>query len=462
MKVDHDRSSPPLKDDPIMILPLHELACLRDLVPVFTEPTARRFLVLLAAAVLTRGRHTVANLVRTVGTLAPGHRTSYQRVLSAARWSPLRLACTFTRFLVRRILPDRPVLLVGDDTGEGHPGPHVDGKARHRDPVRSTHTYTTWKYGHRGVVLAVLVRFPGTSRPWALPVLIDLYRSPELDRQSRRPHRTPPQLMMRRIRLLLPWFPERSWVFVGDANDGTHELARFCHRHRDRLALISKFHPQANLVEPPPRYSGVGRPRVKGQALPKPAQAVEPIPKRTRLEVAGYGGGRRRVEILSRAGQWYQSGHGLVPVRWGYVRDKTGTHRDEYFFATRTTWSAQAIIEGDTARWDIETTFPECRAPLGMKTTQGWSEQTVLRAAPCLFGRYGVVARLAQEAPAEYHRVGTPWPGKESRTFSDAVATVRAWLWDGWVFPQALPDSPVEKLQPPGRQFLLDALARTG
>jgi hypothetical protein len=59
-----------------MILPLHELACLRDLVPVFTEPTARRFLVLLAAAVLTRGRHTVAHLVRSVGTLAPGHRTS--------------------------------------------------------------------------------------------------------------------------------------------------------------------------------------------------------------------------------------------------------------------------------------------------------------------------------------------------------------------------------------------------
>jgi hypothetical protein len=85
-----------------------------------------------------------------------------------------------------------------------------------------------------------------------------------------------------------------------------------------------------------------------------------------------------------------------------------------------------------------------------------------LRAAPCLFGRYGVVALLDQEAPAVLRRGGTDWPGKEHRTFSDAVSTVRAWRWAEWVFPQALPDSPVQKLSPPWQRFLLDALARTG
>jgi hypothetical protein len=29
------------------------------------------------------------------------------------------------------------LVLVGDDTVDGHPGRHVDDKARHRDPVRS-------------------------------------------------------------------------------------------------------------------------------------------------------------------------------------------------------------------------------------------------------------------------------------------------------------------------------------
>ena len=38
--------------------------------------------------------------------------------------------------------------LVGDDTVDGHPSKLVDGEARHRDPVRSSHGFAAWKYGH--------------------------------------------------------------------------------------------------------------------------------------------------------------------------------------------------------------------------------------------------------------------------------------------------------------------------
>jgi hypothetical protein len=94
------------------------------------------------------------------------------------------------RLLLDRFLPDGPVSLVGDDTVDGHPGRCVDGKARHRDPVRSSHSDTAWRYGHQAVVLAVLVRFPFALRPWALPVLIDLDRSEEddLGPTARRPN----------------------------------------------------------------------------------------------------------------------------------------------------------------------------------------------------------------------------------------------------------------------------------
>src|SRR5439155_17470195 len=120
----------------------------------------RRFVTLLAAALLTTGRRTVANLLRAVRPLAHGHRTSYQRVLSRARWSALPLACLLTRFLIRTLLPAGTLYLVGDDTVDGHKGKHVYGKARHRDPVRSTKSHTVWRYGHKWVVLAVLVRLP--------------------------------------------------------------------------------------------------------------------------------------------------------------------------------------------------------------------------------------------------------------------------------------------------------------
>jgi len=51
---------------------------------------------LLAAALLTTGRHSVANLRRPAGPPATDHRTGYQRVLSAAPWSALHLACLLT------------------------------------------------------------------------------------------------------------------------------------------------------------------------------------------------------------------------------------------------------------------------------------------------------------------------------------------------------------------------------
>jgi hypothetical protein len=155
-------------------LPSEAEALLLALAPAFTAPTFRRFALLLLAALLTVGRHTVANLLRTLRGLATGDKTSYPRVFSQAHWSGLQLACLLSRFLLRHLLPHGTVPLVGDDTVDSHKGKKVYGKARHRDPVRSSHSYTAWRYGHKWVVLAVLFRFPFATRPWALPVLLDL------------------------------------------------------------------------------------------------------------------------------------------------------------------------------------------------------------------------------------------------------------------------------------------------
>ncbi len=58
----------------------------------FHAATERRFSLLLAAALLTVGRHTVANRLRTLGPLVPGDPSSYRRVYSQRRWSSWRLA----------------------------------------------------------------------------------------------------------------------------------------------------------------------------------------------------------------------------------------------------------------------------------------------------------------------------------------------------------------------------------
>lgn len=120
------------------------------------------------------------------------------------------MGCAPAGFILGHLLPGGPVVLAGDDTVDGRQGKMVHGKARPRDPVRSTRTYTAWRYGRKWVVLAVLVRFPFATRPWALPIVVDLYRCRDDNAQRRRPHRTPAQLMCRLLRLLLIRFPRAS------------------------------------------------------------------------------------------------------------------------------------------------------------------------------------------------------------------------------------------------------------
>ena len=146
--------------------------------PAFSTPTYHRFLVLVLAAVLTTGRRTVTNLLRTVRYQAQGHVSSYHRVFSQRRWSTWALARALITFLLDHVVPPGPVLLAGDDTVTEHPGPHVFGKGRHRDGVRSTHSYTAYRWGHKWVVMSVLVKLPFATRPWALPVLVGLVPPP--------------------------------------------------------------------------------------------------------------------------------------------------------------------------------------------------------------------------------------------------------------------------------------------
>jgi hypothetical protein len=441
-------------------LPKPVRAVFDPLAPAFTRPTHHRFVLLALAAILTVGGHTVANLVRALGALAPGHPSSYHRVFSRDRWSSWALARRFAQGVLARFVPHGPIELAGDDTVDEHPGKKVYGKGCHRDPVRSTRSFTAYRWGHKWVVVAVLVRLPFATRRWALPLPVALYQPEEENRRQKRRHKTPPQLVRQMLRVLLRWSPERTFVATGDGNCATHELAELAARYPKRLSFVSRFDPDANLVAPPPEYSGVGRPRVKGGELPDPATVVRDAPTRPSLDVAWSGGGRRHVEVVTGSGLWYKSGRPLVPVRWVFVHDLTGPHRDEYFFTTDVAMTPTAIITTDTGRWNIETTFQEMRSYLGLETTRGWSRSTVLRMAPCLFGLYTVVAWLYAELPPRWARVRViAWPGKRDVTFSDAITAVRRWLWVEWVFATPGHREAFSKLSGPSRQILLYGLA---
>jgi DDE superfamily endonuclease len=154
-------------------------------------PTYHRFLVLVLAAVLTTGRRTVTHLLRTVRDQAPGHISSDHRVFSPRRWSAWALARLLITCLLDHVVPPGPVLLAGDDPVPERPGPDGFGKGRHRHGVRSSHRDTASRWGHQWGVVSVRIKLPCATRPWALPILVALYRPPEGDRLHGRRQKTP-------------------------------------------------------------------------------------------------------------------------------------------------------------------------------------------------------------------------------------------------------------------------------
>ncbi len=311
-------------------------------------------MLLALAAILSLGGRTICNLLRVLGVVAPGHPSTYHRVFSRDRWSLARLGRSYVAAVLARFAPTGQILLAGDDTVTEHPGPHVYGKGCHRDPVRSTHSYTAFRWGHKWVVLALLIPVPWATRRWALPLLVALYRPEEENQKQGRRHKTPSQLLGQMIRILMRWFPERNFMVVADGGYATHEFAELAARSKRRLTLVSLFYPNANLVGPTPEYSGKGRPRRKGERLPSPKKVVEGATERQRLKVSWYGGGQRKVETVTGTAHWYKKARPLVELRWVFVHDLTGTHRDSYFFTTDPTMTVQSLIETYTGRWNIE------------------------------------------------------------------------------------------------------------
>jgi hypothetical protein len=435
----------------------------------FTQRTFQRVLLLLVGAVLSLGRHTVTGMLWTTRALAAsgrvgGHFSDYHRLFSRARWSMWPLGKVLAGMVLELVPADEPVVCPVDDTTPQHKGKHVYGKGKHRDNCRSTRSHTVWVFGHKWVILCVNVTFTFATRPWAMPVLAALYRPKELNQQENRRHKTPIDLARQLMAVLMHWFPQRRFILPGDGGFASHELARFAHRHRRRLTLISLCHPHANLYGLPPTRGphATGRPRVKGAKLPAPQDVVAHTSRRRRATVGWYGGKRRRVELVSGSGHWYKAAQGLVPIRWVFVHDLDGTHEDRYFFCTDPSMTSGQIVTLYTARWSIEVTFQEVRQHLGFATPRSWRRNSVLRIAPCLLGLFSLVCLIYHHhtrgrggSPAQ-----TPWYTKRQVTFADAIACVRRLLWWETVLTQSVQHEVLKKLPPNLRETLLDQLSR--
>ena len=87
---------------------------------------------------------------------------------------------------------------------------------------------------------------------------------------------------------------------------------------------------------------------------------------------------------------WYSTRFAPLAVRWVVVRDPKGQLLPKAYFSTDLTQPALAIVEDFAKRWNMEVTFEEARAPLGVEKQRQWSNLAIERPTPALFGLFSL------------------------------------------------------------------------
>src|SRR5689334_2436764 len=99
-----------------------------DLITVFSTRTRDQVLTLIAGALLTPGRRTVAAALRVMGLAQTPTFTTYHRLLNRNVWSSRELARRLLQLLVHALVPKGPVILGLDDTLERRRGAKISAK----------------------------------------------------------------------------------------------------------------------------------------------------------------------------------------------------------------------------------------------------------------------------------------------------------------------------------------------
>src|SRR5271165_274593 len=144
-----------------------------------------------------------------------------------------------------------------------------------------------------------------------------------------------------------------------------------------------------------------------------------------------YGRTNRVVEIATGTAVWYRGGLSPVPIRWLLVRDPLDEIPPQAFLCTDLDATPVDILQWFVSRWQLEVTFQEVRAHLGVETQRQWSDLAIMRTTPALLGLFSLVTLWAHDLAAETPLVPATaaWYPKRHCTFSDAIAAVRREIW---------------------------------
>jgi hypothetical protein len=443
------------------LLPEAMMSRLAGFADLFSRPTWARALFLVVGAILSPGKRTVTAALRILGRDQENDFPAYHAVLNRAAWSSRAAASQLLRLAVGVFAPSGTVLIGLDDTIERRWGAKINARGIYRDPVRSSKGHFVKTSGLRWLSAQLLVHVPWAGRIMGLPFLTLLAPSARYYADKPRAHKTLTDWARQAALQIHRWLPGRRIVLVADSAFAAIE---FLAAVRPHICVVTRLRLDASLFAPaPPRRPGRGRPRVKGRRLPKLGETLrDPATVwRPHTVALWYGRKRRRVEIASDTAVWYNSGKPPLPIRWILVRDPTGELEPQAFLSTDIDADPSDILQWFVARWQVEVTFQETRAHLGVETQRQWSDLAILRTTPALLGLFSLVTLWAHDIVQRQNIAPrtAAWYPKSNLTFSDAIAAVRREIWAEQIFSTSRKAREMIKIPRELAHRMADALA---
>ena len=239
------------------------------------------------------------------------------------------------------------------------------------------------------------------------------------------------------------WLPDRDLVVVvADGGYAKREFLRHCQNMSKPIVVVA---PNCASTRPaiPARATAAARP---DRAAPGGRRAIAPVPRRcwtiplTRMDSLPRHRFRRQYchgqsSLRGPVGAVVPpTGTPRLPIRWVVIRYLVRSAAGPMLLlCTDTAAEPLRILQWYLLRWQVEVTFEELRAHLGMETQRQWSERAIARTtrADLWPVQRGDAGSGYPDRTAGWNGARAPRRGmtKLSPSFADAIALVRRHLW---------------------------------
>jgi hypothetical protein len=421
----------------MLTMPQEMITVILPFVALFSERVWDYAQILLMGALLAPGKRTVSAALTVMGQKDDRQYQNYHRVLNRAKWCGLTASKILLGLLVQAFASvNAPIILGADETLERRRGEQIKQKGVFRDGVRSSKKYLVHSYGLRWVSLMVIVPVSWSSRPWALPFLTLNAPSEATNQANGQRHKTSIEWIGQMVCQVRRWLRGRELVLVTDGGLTAVKLGLRCGALRQAVTWVSRLRLDAGLYDwPGEQPKGKRGPQAKkGKRLNSlQARLDDPQTAWCKTDIDWYGGRKYTIEYVTDQALWYTPGFDPLPIRWVLVRDPAGKFKATAFLCTDLTADPLQILHWFILRWNVEVTFEEARALLGLETQRQWSDLAIARTTPVLLGLFSLVTLLAYHLTKDkpFPVRTSAWYVKKEPTFSDALAVVRRHIWFG-------------------------------